>query len=228
MMKDAPVITIDGPAGSGKGTVAHNVAATLGWHLLDSGALYRLVAFTALKQGIALDDEAALVAVGRELDVIFTGNKQGGTGIILDGQNVTHDIRTEECGSAASQVAAFPSVRTALLDRQRAFLQMPGLVADGRDMGTVVFPDAFVKVYLTASAQIRAERRKKQLKEQGIDVSLSCLVRDIESRDARDCGRKSAPLKPAADAVIIDTDQLSVDEVVNNVLSLVQERRSVL
>lgn len=223
-MTGTPVLTIDGPAGSGKGTVAHRVASVLGWHMLDSGALYRLLALSAIQKGVPLSDEEALAALARQLDVVFEVNEEGATSILLDGQDVSGEIRTEECGGAASRVATYPAVREALLARQRSFLQSPGLVADGRDMGTVVFPDAFAKVYLTASAQVRAERRKKQLNEQGVNVSISGLVRDIESRDARDCGRKSAPLKPAVDALIIDTDNMAIDEVVARVLALAQER----
>ena len=218
------VITLDGPAGSGKGTIAHSVATALGWHMLDSGALYRLVAFDAISKDIALDDEPALTELARSLDVEFVANDSGATDIVLHGKKVTLDIRTEECGCAASEVAACSAVRAALLERQRDFLQSPGLVADGRDMGTVVFPDAIVKVYLTASAEVRAGRRQKQLKEQGHDAKMSGLVRDIQERDARDMGRKDSPLKPADDALIIDTDQLSIDEVVDKVLTLVNSR----
>ncbi|MEE9351900.1 MAG: (d)CMP kinase [Thiotrichaceae bacterium] len=218
------VITIDGPAGSGKGTIAHKVASTLGWSLLDSGALYRLVAFDAINKGVVLNDDAALAVLASQLDVQFVASDNGKTEILLQGNKVTLDIRTEDCGCAASEVAACPSVRAALLQRQRDFLQSPGLVADGRDMGTVVFADAFVKIYLTASAQVRAERRQKQLKEQGVDVKIGGLVRDIESRDARDSGRKDSPLKPAADALIIDTDQMDINAVVSKVLSLVDSR----
>ena len=218
------VVTIDGPAGSGKGTIAHRVAGSLGWHMLDSGALYRLVAFDALGKGIQLDDQAALKKVASELDVQFIPNEDGSTDVFLHGEKVTLDIRTEDCGCAASKVAACSAVRAALLERQRGFLQEPGLVADGRDMGTVVFPNAPVKIYLTATAEIRANRRQKQLMEQGVDVNISGLVRDIEERDARDAGRKDSPLKPADDALIIDTDQLGIDEVVDKVLSVVHVR----
>ncbi len=223
-MTETSVITVDGPAGSGKGTVAHQVAAELGWHILDSGALYRLVAHQAIQKKVALDDEKKLAELARNLDVVFVAGEEGESIILLEGEDVTYAIRTEECGGVASQVAVYPLVREALLDRQRDFLQEPGLVADGRDMGTVVFPGALVKVYLTASARVRAERRQRQLKEQGVDVKVSGLVRDIESRDARDCGRRSAPLKAAEDAIVIDTDSLSIDEVVDQVLSVVKAR----
>lgn len=218
------VVTIDGPAGSGKGTIAHRVASSLGWHMLDSGALYRLVALDAISKGIQLDDEAALKQVASELDVQFFPNEDGGTDVVLYGENVTLDIRTEDCGCAASKVAACSAVRVALLERQRGFLEEPGLVADGRDMGTVVFPLAPVKIYLTATAEVRAKRRQKQLMEQGVDVKVSGLVRDIEERDARDSGRKDSPLKPADDALIIDTDELGIDEVVEKVLSAFNEK----
>ena len=217
-----PVITIDGPAGSGKGTVSQRVADHLAWHILDSGALYRLVGLAAQRKNIDLDDEAALAPVAQQLDVVFKTNQQGNVDILLEGDNVSLAIRTEEAGSAASQVAAKPSVRSALLERQRNFQIQPGLVADGRDMGTIVFPQAPVKIFLTASAEIRAERRLNQLKQQGISATLRGLIEDIEKRDARDTNRKDAPLIPATDAIIIDTDNLGIDEVVNEVLSVVK------
>ena len=223
-MSALPIITIDGPAGSGKGTIALRVATILDWHILDSGALYRLVAFDASKRGVALDDQEVLAKLAKKMDVQFLPDNKGGTKVILHGQEVTLDIRTEDCGCAASEVASCSGVRAALLERQRNFFKKPGLVADGRDMGTTVFPDAPVKIYLTASARIRAERRQKQLREQGIDVNISGLVRDIESRDRRDSERKDSPLKPADDALIIDTDTLGIDDVVKRVLLLVDTR----
>jgi cytidylate kinase len=213
-----PVITIDGPSGSGKGTVARRVAAVLGWHLLDSGALYRLVALAATHRGIALDDSNGLAALAAGLDVHFGSDKLGEEQIFLEGEDVTAAIRTEECGAGASTVAALQPVRSALLELQRAFRQAPGLVADGRDMGTHVFADAGLKVFLTASPEERAKRRHKQLNDKGIDVSLAALSRDIEERDRRDSDRSVAPLRPAEGARILDSSAMSVDDVVKTVL----------
>lgn len=211
------VLTIDGPVSSGKGTVARLVAARLGWHLLDSGALYRVLGYHARNQGVALDDEAALVAMAQSLPVRFV-EQQGETAVILDGEDVSNIIRQESVGELASQVAVLQPVRDALLARQRAFAEAPGLVADGRDMGTVVFTSAPLKIYLTASAEERARRRFEQLKEKGFDATLATLVEDIRTRDDRDMNREVAPLCPADDAVVIDSTTLSVDDVVDRIL----------
>lgn len=224
MTASPPTICIDGPSGSGKGTIAGRVARELGFHLLDSGALYRLTALAAMRQGVAFDDEAALVAVAATMKPEFEPDSEGGLRIWLDGRNVTADVRLEEVGMNASRTAATPAVREALLARQHDFRRLPGLVADGRDMGTVVFPDAAVKIFLTASAEERARRRHKQLKEKGIGVSLRDLLRDIEARDARDSARAASPLVPAEDAVVIDSTDHTIDDVVGRVLDLVRER----
>jgi len=215
-----PVITIDGPSGSGKGTVARRVAERLGWHLLDSGALYRLVAYAALRQGLAPGDEAEHARIALRLDVRFGADATGHEQIWLAGEEVNAAIRTEQAGDGASKVAAMPSVRAALLDRQRAFLQPPGLVADGRDMGTVIFPTAGLKIFLTASAEERARRRYNQLKDKGLGANLAALSLEIAERDRRDASRPVAPLRPAADAQIIDSTSMSIDAVVARVLEL--------
>ena len=220
-MSGVPVITIDGPSGSGKGTISRMLAHELGWHFLDSGSLYRLVALGALKHHIPLSDETALAAYARGLNVQFESSDPLSDPIIwLENQQINSEIRTEECGNAASQVAAVPMVREALLQRQRDFLAAPGLVADGRDMGTTVFPHANLKIYLNASAEIRAKRRHKQLKEKGIDVNLAALVQDITERDERDSNRAVSPLKPADDAVIVDTSGLDISQVMSEVREL--------
>lgn len=208
-----PIIAIDGPAASGKGTVAAAVAKALGFHLLDSGALYRLVALKALQTHAGLDDTSGLARLAAALEVSFTDGR-----IALDGHDVTEGIRTEPVSAAASRVAVHPAVRHALLERQRAFRQPPGLVADGRDMGTVIFPEAPLKVYVTATPEERARRRHKQLIEKGISVTIDGLLRDIRERDARDAGRVAAPLEPAPDALILDTTHLSPGEAVDFVL----------
>ena len=213
-----PVIAIDGPSGSGKGTVARRVAEALGYHLLDSGALYRLTALAATRAGVDLDDSEQLAGIARGLDVTFGSDERGDERIVLGGDDVTHDIRTEQAGEAASRVAAQPSVREALLDLQRGFRRPPGLVADGRDMGTHVFVDAGLKVFLTASAEERARRRHKQLKDKGIDVSLAALSRDIEDRDRRDTGRSVAPLRAAEDARLLDSSGQSIEAVVQTII----------
>ncbi|MGE3481797.1 MAG: (d)CMP kinase [Gammaproteobacteria bacterium] len=222
----APVITVDGPGGVGKGTVSRILAGRLGWHLLDSGALYRLVGLGALGRGVALEDEAALAELAMNLDANFSGNSGENAVITLDNVDVSDAIRTEQAGSAASRVAALPAVRQALLERQRLFRQPPGLVADGRDMGTVVFPDAQLKVFLQASPEERASRRYKQLKDKGISVSLSALLKEIEERDMRDSGRRVAPMRPAEGAVIIDTTHMDIEEVVDSILQAWENRAS--
>jgi CMP/dCMP kinase len=218
-----PVLTIDGPSGSGKGTIARQVADALGWHLLDSGALYRLVGLAAERRGKTGAAEADIAAIASEIDIRFETDAGGGERILLDGQDVTQEVRTEECGRLASAVAVLPAVREALQDVQLGFRRAPGLVADGRDMGTQVFPDAALKVFLTASAAERARRRYKQLKDKGIGVSLAALSRDIEDRDRRDRERTLAPLRPADDARVLDSSKLTVDEVTRTVLAWVRE-----
>jgi CMP/dCMP kinase len=214
------VITIDGPSGSGKGTLSQMLARYLNYHLLDSGALYRLVALAAIKKGVELSDERAVSKVAERLDVRFSleGNSAQ---ILLEGDDVASAIRQEVVSMAASRVAAYSEVRAALLERQRAFAIAPGLVADGRDMGTTVFPDAQVKLFLTASAEARAERRYKQLCAKGETVEMSELIKDIRERDERDSNRSISPLKPARDAVIIDSTVLSIDEVFTKMLATI-------
>ncbi|WP_425929915.1 (d)CMP kinase [Pseudomonas sp. NyZ201] len=225
MNLQAPVITIDGPSGSGKGTVAGLLARRLGWNLLDSGALYRLLAFAAGNHGVDLTNEELLKALAAHLDVQFLAAEEGQLQrIILEGDDVSNDIRNEHVGAGASQVAALPAVREALLQRQRAFREAPGLIADGRDMGTVVFPDAPLKIFLTASAEERARRRYLQLKAKGDDVNLSSLLDEIRARDERDTQRSVAPLKPAADAIQLDSTELSIEQVLERILSEVALR----
>ena len=217
----APVVTIDGPSGSGKGTIARRVAESLGWHLLDSGALYRLVALDAENRGVSHDDAEGLARLATDLDVRFTSASGGTEQIILSGTDVTDAVRSERTGIGASTVAAIPAVREALLGRQRAFRIAPGLVADGRDMGTQVFRDATLKVFLIASSDERAKRRHKQLKDKGIDVSLAAVSRDIVDRDRRDSERSVAPLRPAEDARILDSSGKPIEEVTKTVLDWV-------
>ena len=218
---DIPVLTIDGPSGSGKGTISRAVAARLGWHYLDSGALYRAIGVAAGWADLDLDDPGALVRCAFDTDIAFRDDPGGEPRVLVNGHDATDELRTETAGAAASAIAAIPAVRQALKDRQRAFRQPPGLVADGRDMGTVIFPDAAWKVFLTASAGERAERRYKQLKDKGVSVTLDGLLREILARDARDANRAVAPLRPAEDAVCIDTTGQGIDVVVERVLALV-------
>lgn len=208
-----PVIAIDGPSASGKGTIAERVAAALGFHVLDSGALYRLTALHAMRQGVDLSDENAVAALASALPAEFRAGE-----IWLNGENATQAIRNEAVGEGASKVATLPKVRASLLERQRAYAQLPGLVADGRDMGTVVFPHAQIKVFLTASPEARAERRYKQLIEKGNPANLAALVADMRARDERDTQRAVAPLKPAPDAALLDSTSLNIDQVVNAVI----------
>jgi cytidylate kinase len=222
-MAEVPVITVDGPSGTGKGTLCTYLADWLGWHLLDSGALYRVLALAALSSGTSLEDETALAALARDLDVVFE-REGAGMRVMLNGEDVSGSIRSEECGNAASRIAAMGPVREALVQRQRAFQQPPGLIADGRDMGTVIFPHAHLKLFLTASPAERAKRRYKQLIEQGISVNLHRLSADITERDERDSKRAASPLKPASDAIIIDTTEDDIDAVKARVSSLVRER----
>ena len=221
---DVPTLTIDGPSGSGKGTISRLVASRLGWHYLDSGALYRSVGLAAGWADIDLSDASALVRCAFDTTVGFVGDGPEEPRILVNGVDATDDLRTETAGAAASAIAAIPEVRAALRDRQRAYRRPPGLVADGRDMGTVIFPDAACKVFLTASAEERAERRYKQLSEKGVSVTLPGLLREILARDARDANRAVAPLRPADDAVRIDTTGLSIEAVVERVLALLPAR----
>lgn len=218
MPDQAPVITIDGPSGAGKGTICQLLANKLGWHLLDSGAIYRVLALAAIHHDVELDNEEALSLLAAHLDVQFHPSDEG-VKVVLEGEAVSKAIRSQECADAASKVAALPRVREALLRRQRAFREQPGLIADGRDMGTVVFPTAQAKIFLTASAEERAERRYAQLKEKGYDVSIDRLLGEIRERDERDSNRAVAPLKPAEDALEIDTTGMSIDQVLDAVLS---------
>lgn len=218
------VITIDGPGGAGKGTISLAVAGRLGWDYLDSGALYRVLGLAAIRKQIALDDEDALAAEAMDLGVSFGSGSSGlGVEVLLDGEDVTSDIRTESAGDAASRVAALPAVRTALLKRQRDFEQPPGVVADGRDMGTTVFPDAPLKIFLTASAEERAKRRYKQLIEKGDNANIRALQSEIEARDRRDSERSTSPLRPADDAVVLDTTEMDIESVVSAVMGLATE-----
>jgi cytidylate kinase len=219
-----PVITVDGPSGAGKGTISHLLAATLGWHFLDSGALYRVTGQACLIEGVSWDDHRAVTEIARHLDVSFRTAANGEVLVAYKGVDVSREIRTEEGGRGASTVAAIPAVREALLARQREFRQPPGLVADGRDMGTVVFPGATLKIFLTASARERAERRYRQLLEKGENVSLPRLLADIEERDARDSSRDVSPLVPAEDALVIDSTAVPIADVFARVMEKVREK----
>ena len=223
-MAEIPVITVDGPSGAGKGTVSHMLADTLGWHFLDSGALYRVVGQACLLEGVSWDDHSAVAAIARHLQVSFSAAPGGEILVAYRGLDVSREIRTEEGGRGASTVAAIPAVREALLARQREFLRAPGLVADGRDMGTVVFPAAPLKIFLTASALERAERRYKQLITKGENVSLPRLLEDIQERDARDSSRAASPLVPAEDAIVIDSTATPIADVFAQVMLKVKER----
>ena len=225
-MKNVPIMTIDGPSGSGKGTISRAAARALGWSLLDSGALYRLVALAGHREGISLDDGPALARVAAGLNLRFGSDSALEEVVWLDGKEVTGAIRTESAGNDASKVAAFPVVRAALLERQRRFAVPPGLVADGRDMGTVVFPQAEVKFFLTASADERAARRHKQLKEKGVAATLAALSLKIAERDHRDMSRAISPLVASADAILLDTTGMPVNAVVERVLTVARERLS--
>lgn len=223
-MPHVPIATIDGPSGSGKGTIARLVARHAHWHLLDSGALYRLVALAGLEQSLDPSDVQGHAKLALSMDVDFGVREDGNERVLLSGKDITADLRSEVAGAGASRVAAWPEVRKALLERQKAFARAPGLVADGRDMGTVVFPQADLKVFLTASAGERASRRYKQLKDKGSDVSLAALSREIAERDLRDSTRAVSPLKPASDAEVIDSTSLSIEGVVDRVLALGRSR----
>ncbi len=222
-MSSIPVITVDGPSGVGKGTISQQLARELGWHMLDSGALYRAVGWAAERNKLLHVHESELASLAESLDVVFVPRENGPPDVKIDGISAGDTLRTEESGAAASQIAAMPAVREALLEKQRAFRQPPGLVADGRDMGSRIFPDAGVKIFLTASAEIRAERRYKQLKEKGFSVNLARLVDEIRERDERDANRPVSPMRPAEDAHVIDTGPLTIDGVMARVHEIIDQ-----
>jgi len=223
MTKPVPVLTIDGPSGSGKGTISRAVAQRLGWHYLDSGAIYRAVGQEAAWEGIDLSDADAVASCAARTEIRFVNEGAGEPHVLVNGKDATRALHTESAGAVASAIAAYPSVRAALVDLQLRFRQKPGLVADGRDMGTIIFPDAEYKVFLTASAAERAKRRYKQLKDKGVSVNLDSLLHEITARDERDAGRAVAPLKPAADAVILDSTGMPITEVIERVLAVLPE-----
>ncbi|MBA2656169.1 MAG: (d)CMP kinase [Tatlockia sp.] len=220
----APVITIDGPSGTGKGTICHMLADHLDWHVLDSGSLYRVLAYAVKLKGIDFNDIPLIIQLAHSLKLRFETDPHQQNKVLLEGKNVFEELRTEDCGQDASKIAVIPAIREALLERQRAFATNPGLVTDGRDMGTVVFPEAILKIYLYASAEERASRRYFQLKQKGIDASLADVVNELAKRDARDTSRSHSPLKPAEDAVLIDTTGLTVVQVFDNVLELTNKQ----
>lgn len=222
MAESVPVLTIDGPSGAGKGTISRAIAKHLGWHFLDSGAIYRALAWVILARNIPLTDEQAIAEVATSFRLDFLCNDD--LRVLVDGQDVTDKLQTEECGRTASTIAAYSKVRQALLAKQREFRKPPGLVADGRDMGTVVFPDAPFKIFLTASLEERAKRRFRQLKEQGYDVNLDQIIKDLQGRDQRDRSRKESPLVPAPDAVVIDSTNLPIDAVIERILALLPSK----
>ena len=223
-MPRIPVLTIDGPSGSGKGTISRAVADRLGWHYLDSGAIYRAVGLAAAWENVDLSDAEAVAQCAARTEIRFETAESGELHVIVNGKDATRQLRMETAGAAASAIAAHPPVRAALVDLQHRFRRLPGLVADGRDMGTVIFPDAAYKVFLTASAEERAKRRHKQLKEKGVSVNLDSLLHEIAARDERDAGRAVAPLKPADDAVVVDATGTPITEVIERVLSVLPEK----
>lgn len=229
MSERAPVVTVDGPSGAGKGTISQLLAERLGFKLLDSGAIYRVLALAAIHHNVELDNEESLTLLAAHLDVQFITSSEGkGIKVVLEGEDVSLTIRSQECSNAASKVAAFPRVREALLRRQRAFAEAPGLIADGRDMGTVVFPNTPVKLYLTASAEERAQRRYNQLQDKGFDVNIDQLLSEIKERDDRDMNRSVAPLVPAEDALVIDTTNINIEDVLDMALTHIHKKLQVL